>query len=191
MIFHDNTPPLPFPQTLQGTWVCVADLSVICTLSGDSMPPIWKDGFVVCHHRACRQMAEGPQVPRQPLLRKSSPGSICSIVFQEPVSGLPIGLPGAWEHSPSPPPQRHCLCSFPSLALSRTNVAVSPSIKHTIRREGIHFTITQANTHLQSVPNFEFCTVTIWPLGKKKTKQVRLDTAPPLLETSQGLCPCS
>lgn len=65
-------------------------------------------------------------------------------------------------------PWRHCLCSFPSLALSRTNVAGSPSIKHTIRREGIHFTITQATTHLQSVPNFAFCTVTIWPLGKKK-----------------------
>lgn len=80
-------------------------------------------------------------------------GAICSIVFQELRYGLPVGLPCAWEHFP----RRPCLCSFPSLALSRTNVALSPSIKHTIRREGIHFIITQATTHLQSVPKVAFC----------------------------------
>lgn len=124
------------------------------------LPQTWKSCPLVCHRRGFGRwwislrlqvslyLGRTPLVSlhlplwRAPVRRLPS----ASTVFQELCVSFHTGLLCAWENSS----WLHCLCSFPSWALSRANVSAVPQTKHLVRREGPPFSTTLL-TNLPSI----------------------------------------
>ena len=116
------------------------------------LPQTWKSCPFVCHLRGfgrwwiILRLQVSLYLRRTPLVSLHLPLWRAPVrrlpsaptVFQELCVSFHTGLLCAWENSS----WLHCLCSFPSWALSRTNVSASPSTKHLVRREGPHFSTT-------------------------------------------------
>ena len=116
------------------------------------LPQTWKSCPFVCHLRGFGRWWISLRLQVSLYLRRTPLVSLHLPLWRAPVRRLPsaptvfqelcvsfhTGLLCAWENSS----WLHCLCSFPSWALSRTNVSASPSTKHLVRREGAHFSTT-------------------------------------------------
>lgn len=124
------------------------------------LPQTWKSCPFVCHLRGFGRRWISLRLQVSLYLRRTPLVSLHLPLWRAPVRRLPsaptvfqelcvsfhTGLLCAWENSS----WLHCLCSFPSWALSRTNVSASPSTKHLVRREGPHFS-TSLLTNIPSV----------------------------------------
>lgn len=160
--FHDNTPPLPFLQNLQGrVGLCVPPgwAATHGALPGDSILPstAWERLPFGLSAEASGRWWICLRLHKSLYLRRAPLVSLCRPLQRMPVRLVP-SAPTVFQELCFWASHRAamclgafflttlCVCSFPSLSFYRTNVSASPSIKHLIREGPHHFLTTQSTS---------------------------------------------